>query len=68
MVRWGGAPADPAADPGAGYRYDVAFASDDGVAADQTYRVRADQLATVHHHLYRDPGRSRRPTGATPDR
>jgi hypothetical protein len=53
VVHWGGASADPTA----GYRYDVAFASDDGVATDQTYRVRADQLATVHHHLYRDPGR-----------
>ncbi|BCJ29082.1 hypothetical protein [Actinocatenispora sera] len=50
LVHWIGAPADQS------YRYDVAFASDDGVAADQSYRVRSDQLATVHHHLYHDPG------------
>jgi hypothetical protein len=50
LVQWSGSPADH------DYRYDVAFASDDGVAADQGYQVQPDQLATVHHHLYADPG------------
>lgn len=52
LVQWGGTATIPADR----YRYDVAFASDDGVAANQSYPVRAGQLATVHDHFSTDPG------------
>ncbi len=51
LVQWGGA----APNPSDGYRYDVAFASDNGIPADETYTARPDQLATVHHHFAADP-------------
>lgn len=51
LVQWGGSSQDPGED----YRYDVAFASDDGVPENQAYVARPDQLATVHHRIAADP-------------
>lgn len=56
VTQWGGeqpAGASSGAEPP--YRYDAAFASDNGIPADQNYVVGPDQLATVHHTLYADP-------------
>jgi hypothetical protein len=51
VVQW-----DAAAPDGSGaYRYDVAFASDNGIPADQHHVVRRNQLATVRQHVYADP-------------
>jgi hypothetical protein len=37
------------------YRYDVAFPADNGIPADETFTVRANQLATVRQNLDTDP-------------
>jgi hypothetical protein len=51
VVQW-----DATAPGGSGaYRYDVAFASDNGIPADQHHVVRPNQLATVRQHVYADP-------------
>jgi hypothetical protein len=51
LVQWDGS----AAKAGDNYRYDVAFPSDSGIPADETYTVRPQQLATVRQSLSADP-------------
>ncbi|TDP95087.1 hypothetical protein [Labedaea rhizosphaerae] len=55
LTDWHGfAGTDPnASDPA--YRYDVAFNSDNGIAADQHLVVRPEELATVHARFAADP-------------
>ncbi len=42
------------ADPGDGYRYDLAYSSDH-IDADQSYTADPARLATLHHHFSTDP-------------
>jgi hypothetical protein len=51
VVQWGGE-APTASD---NYRYDLAFASDNGIPADQSYSATDSQLATVHDQFSADP-------------
>jgi hypothetical protein len=59
VIQWGGE-APSASD---GYRYDVAYGSDD-VPADQTHVERAGTLAAVHEHLAIDPAADNNYTGS----
>ena len=52
LVQWGG----HATNPSDAYRYDVGFASDDGIPANETYQVEPNQLATVSLRLSTDAG------------
>lgn len=49
VVQWSGAAADGS------YRYDVAFAQDHGILANQRHTLRTGRLATVDHEVYGDP-------------
>jgi hypothetical protein len=50
-VQWGGQPTPGPTSP---YRFDVAFGADD-IPADESFVVKANQIATVHQHFSADP-------------